>query len=411
MERQYIRTHPWIKFRIDLRDASPRFWINAGEAKSKCEHIAGVPLKPAVAEILHRVFVAKGIHGTTAIEGNTLTEDQVRRHLEGGLEVNASQEHLIREVDNIANACNQIRSSLLGGEDYPLTPETLKRFNALILKDLPLDEEVIPGRVRTHNVGVRSYLAPAAEDCEHLLSELCKWMESETFQPSAEADQFVFAIVKAIVFHIYLAWIHPFGDGNGRTARLVEFAILLSAGISTPAAHLLSNHYNITRKRYYTELERASKSGGNIMPFIEYAMEGFVDGLRDQLELIRIQQWDVAWTVYVHEKFSENTTTSGRRQCRLALDLTPQREPVALNKIQELTPRLAKAYANKTIRTVQRDVRDLERLGLAVRGSLGVIAERGAILAFLPQRKRKKEKSPQLTLALQTDNMPKNNAS
>jgi len=82
-------------------------------------------------------------------------------------------------------------------------------------------------------------------------------------------------------------WIHPFGDGNGRTARLVEFQILLQAGIPSPAAHLLSNHYKQTRTEYYRQLATASRSGGNILPFIEYAVGGFVDGLKEQLALIR----------------------------------------------------------------------------------------------------------------------------
>ncbi len=57
-------------------------------------------------------------------------------------------------------------------------------------------------------------------------------------------------VLKAIVAHLYIAWIHPFGDGNGRTARMVEFKICLSSGIAVPAGHLLSNHYNETREAY-----------------------------------------------------------------------------------------------------------------------------------------------------------------
>jgi hypothetical protein len=76
----------------------------------------------------------------------------------------------------------------------------------------------------------------------------------------------VYAILKAMVAHLYLAWTHPFGDGNGRTARLIEFHILLSAGVPSPAAHLFSNHYNQTRAEYYRQLDRASKSGGH--PFL-----------------------------------------------------------------------------------------------------------------------------------------------
>jgi hypothetical protein len=72
--RTFERTHPWISFRIDLRQARPQLWMLLGEASSKCEHIAGVPLRPATAEQLHLLYLAKGAAATTAIEGNSLTE-------------------------------------------------------------------------------------------------------------------------------------------------------------------------------------------------------------------------------------------------------------------------------------------------------------------------------------------------
>ena len=56
--------------------------------------------------------------------------------------------------------------------------------------------------------------------------------------------------------------------------------ILVISGVPAPAAHLLSNHYNQTRSEYYRQLGRASQSGGDVLPFITYAVRGFVDGLR-----------------------------------------------------------------------------------------------------------------------------------
>src|SRR4030065_2907005 len=92
-----------------------------------------------------------------------------------------------------------------------------------------------------------------------------------------------YVIIKAVIAHLYFEWIHPFGDGNGRTGRLVEFQILVSSGVPPPAAPLLSNHYNLTRSAYYRELNLASRSGGDVIPFVCYAAEGFVDGLREQI--------------------------------------------------------------------------------------------------------------------------------
>ncbi|WP_433223897.1 Fic family protein [Dactylosporangium sp. CS-047395] len=49
---------------------------------------------------------------------------------------------------------------------------------------------------------------------------------------------FPLAMIKAMLAHLYLAWIHPFGDGNGRTARLIESQLLLQAGVPVPAANV-----------------------------------------------------------------------------------------------------------------------------------------------------------------------------
>ena len=79
--------------------------------------------------------------------------------------------------------------------------------------------------------------------------------------------------MKAVVAHLYIAWIHPFGDGNGRTARLLELQILLGAGFPVPTCQLLSNHYNQTRTEYYRELDLASHRRSPT-EFLVYALEG-----------------------------------------------------------------------------------------------------------------------------------------
>jgi Fic family protein len=130
---------------------------------------------------------------------------------------------------------------------------------------------------------VFSYRGAPPEDCEHLLDRLCDWLSCNDFDGPPDL-RVAFAIVRAIIAHLYLAWIHPFGDGNGRAARLVEFDILFSAGMPTPAAHLLSNHYNLTRTEYYRQLEYASASGGDILQFVNYAVQGLLEWTQGAIE-------------------------------------------------------------------------------------------------------------------------------
>jgi Fic family protein len=237
-----------------------------GEAQSKCEHIAGVPLQPSTSHELHQIYLAKGVLATTAIEGNTLTEEEVRQLVEGKLKVPPSKDYLKREAENITTAYNQIADRLLKGESADLTVPDIKNFNRLVLEGLPLEEGTEPGKIRRGSAVVGNYRGAPAEDCEYLLQRLCEWLNGEDFK-KAENLATAFSLLKAIMAHLYLAWIHPFGDGNGRTARLVELQILVAAGIPKPAAHLFSNHYNQTRQEYYRQLDRASKSGGDVLPF------------------------------------------------------------------------------------------------------------------------------------------------
>lgn len=362
-----------------------------GECQSKCDHLARAPLRPETAEQLHQIYLAKGILATTAIEGNTLTEEQVRQHVEGKLQVPVSKKYLQREVDNILRACNGITDLVHSGRTPDLDLARVKGLNAQVLKDLELAEDVHAGEIRTHSVGIGNvYRGAPPEDCEYLLDRLCAWLNSDTFKPTDELREYAiaFALLRAVIAHLYLAWIHPFGDGNGRTARLVEFQILISSGVPAPGAHLLSNHYNATRTEYYRQLSLASKSAGNALPFLSYAVQGFLDGLRQQLEFIWDQNYDVVWRNYVHETFRDKAGAANERRRHLILDLSRQAAPVPRQRLSEISTRLAKAYARKTDKTLSRDVNILRDMGLLEEEAKGYRAHKELILAFLPTTAR-----------------------
>jgi Fic family protein len=257
----------------------------------------------------------------------------------------------------------------------------------MVLNKLKLETDEPPGRVRMSSVGVGNYLGAPAGECEHLVRRLCDWLGSPDFQGNGK-DAIVTAILKAILAHLYIAWIHPFPDGNGRTARLIEFQILIAAGVSSPAAHLLSNHYNKTRSEYYRQLDLASKSNGNVIPFLEYAVQGLIDGLVAQLEAIRNFQWQVTWKNYVHDQFGHKNemSISELRQHHLAIDLSDKEGFITLDKIKEVSTRITLAYAKKSNKTLRRDLNRLKEFELIEETKMGFRAMSEKILAFLPPR-------------------------
>lgn len=386
--RTYEETHPWLKsFSLDTRELVYTTWILLGEAASKTEHIAGVPLNPEAAKTLHRVYLVKGVLATTAIEGNTLTEEEVRDHLEGRLELPPSRQYLGQEIDNIVAACNSIGNAVIRMGVGPISVDEIREYNRFVLKGLPLQEDVVPGEFRQHSVLVGRYRGAPAKDGEFLLGKLCDWLNS--LEPPKGLEK-PFSILSAIAAHLYFVWIHPFGDGNGRTARLIEFRYLLQAGFPTPAAHLLSNFYNQTRTEYYRQLDAAGRSGGRMEGFIAYAAQGLVDQLREQLNFIRGKQWETTWQNYVYERFGQGSPTHLRRR-RLVLELSKISENkgwILVSDIPDLLPRVASQYANKTLKTLSRDLNAIEEMKLIEREGRRVRANKGLILAFLPSRAR-----------------------
>ncbi len=389
----YKETHPWLTFAINMEKAGHTIWMLLAEAKSKCEHIAGTPLRPATSQKLLELYLAKGVLATTAIEGNTLSEEEVQKIIKGHLEVSPSREYLKQENENIIKACNLIKSRIMTSSSGDLSVEEIMEYNRIVLENVPLAEDVVPGQLRRHRVIVGRYRGAPPNDCKYLLERLCNWLNDPTFQPETQNYRLPFNFLRAILAHLYLAWIHPFGDGNGRTARLVEFQILLSAGVPAPAAHLLSNHYNQTRHEYYLQLDAAGKSGGNVMPFIRYALQGFVDGLKEQLDLIRKEQWDIIWRNYIHETFKDKNTKTEVRRRRLVLDLSLHPNPVHESAIITTSKRVMKSYQGKTHKTLSRDLNKLVEMGLIERTPEGIRPKREIILAFLPEQRDSESKT------------------
>ncbi|HEY3131693.1 MAG TPA: hypothetical protein VGL91_19725 [Acidobacteriota bacterium] len=131
-----------------------------------------------------------------------------------------------------------------------------------------------------------------------------------------------------------------------------------------------------------------------MIPFILYGVRGLADGLRSQLSVIRQQQWDVAWQNFVHQSFRDKGGSAYERKQQLVLDLSKESQPVPLTKLSEISPRIAKAYANKTAKTLSRDVNQLIEMHLIKREENGLVAFKDILLAFLPVTAQIKKPQP-----------------
>lgn len=383
--RGYEESHPWITFKAtDVNDLDPRLWMLLGEARSKCEHLAGTPLRPDVARHLYEVTLVKGAQATAAIEGNTLTEEQVEGIYRGTYKAPPSRAYQEREIRNVLDALMEIDGQVMRGDCPKITSELVCEYNLRVLEGTEYEPHVIPGRMRDYSVGVSGYRGAPAEDCGFLVSQLSEWLESDVFTSDDPELSFALAVACAIYAHLYIAWIHPFGDGNGRTARLLEFLILARCGmVPLPAAHLLSNHYNLTRDQYYRELAEASRTR-NTTNLVTYAVQGLVDGIRDQIDRVRIQQFNVTWINYVHDMMGQFPSSPTRDRQRSLVLAMPSGEVVPRAELEGLTPKLAALYAKAGPRTLARDLNRLQEAGLIVKRRKGWMSNDSIIRAFLP---------------------------
>ncbi|GAB3458683.1 Fic family protein [Actinophytocola sediminis] len=385
--RRYETSHPWLTFRYDPRFDPTHTLL--GEAFSKCQHLAGTPLQPGLAKHLASVYLVKGAVATTAIEGNTLTEEEVHELRDQRKQLPPSQRYLQQEIDNVIAALNRIDQSARRGDSLRLTPEWIKEQNRRILDSLEVAEHVAPGEYTDTPLAVGSvYRGAPPADIPYLMEKLCEWLNKwiePIRDPNTPDDQRFFqSFFAAVLGHLYLAWIHPFGDGNGRTARLLECALLAHSGVVPwVASNLLSDHYNRTRSRYYQRLDEASKTR-DVRKFVAYSAQGFVDMLREQILEVQSMQRSTAWINFVHERF--HTESAGKTQQRrrlLALTLEPGR-PTTRREIRRLSVDLAELYATKEEKTVTRDLNRLAQMGLIRRVNNGYLPNIEIMDAFLP---------------------------
>jgi Fic family protein len=258
-------------------------------------------------------------------------------------------------------------------------------------KDLGEHFQGIPGKFRAsgHNVVVGTYRPPPGEDVAPLMLRFCEWMK-ETFRYKEGKQSFPEQVLQAIVAHVYLAMIHPFGDGNGRTARLIEFYILLRAGLPDIASHILSNHYNDTRQEYYRQLDLCVRER-DLSGFIKYAVLGFRDGLRGVLDFVQKNLLEMSWHKFIYDVLDSKKATGKsraivkrRRTLALCFPVDKWHTPDDLVVSSGV---LAKEYARLSSATLMRDLAELERLELIVKDKDKYKGNIEIMRGYMPMRK------------------------
>jgi len=216
----------------------PRLLTRIEGKKSELDSLR--PLPVAAVNRLKEQFTVEWIYNSNAIEGNTLTLRETQLILETGLTIGGKslREHF--EVTNHKDAIEYVES--LADDKEPLSAFHVRQIHKLVLSQIDNENA---GQYRKTEVRIAGakHIPPEAWDIPQRMTDWENWLK--------DSQKRIHPVELAALAHHQLAAIHPFIDGNGRTARLVMNLILLRA--SYPPAVIL----RVNRKQYYQVLAQA----------------------------------------------------------------------------------------------------------------------------------------------------------
>ena len=177
-----------------------------------------------------------------------------------------------QELRNIRKAITFIED-LMGADDpHPITPSLIRELQKIITTGLVRDGSKTPGAWRSEPVKITNskHTPPEHLEVPALIQELCDYIEDN--------NEVKLDIIKIATAHHRFAAIHPFDNGNGRTARLITYAMLVRARFIDKTKRTILNPsaiFCIDRQRYYDMLEKAdSGNEGDIEDWCLYVAQG-----------------------------------------------------------------------------------------------------------------------------------------
>lgn len=239
------------------------------------ESFRETPLDKIALEKLREHFRTHHIFHSTGIEGNRLTLQETSLVLKEGIDISGKPLKDSIEVKNLGIAFDFLYE--LAQEDVQVSENYLKQIHKLIIGD---DESLSPGNYR--NIGVvitgSDHTPPEPFEVPIKMRALFDWINDNQSQNP---------IITAAVAHHEMVKIHPFKDGNGRTARLLLNLILLKAGFP------ICNIKRTERPDYYNALSLADE--GEYEPIIEVVTNNcttlFEEYIRVRDESNRLKDW------------------------------------------------------------------------------------------------------------------------
>ncbi len=251
---------------------------NLGRIEAARAIIENAILVPLWERQFREEAVLRAVHHSTHVEGNSLSKHQTQKILDGQV-VQLLEKRDVQEIINYRQVIQYIED-VYKDHSKPITLETINKIHALCMQKVLA--EVALGKYRTGTAVVKNmvtgaivFTPPVPSAVPSLMDEFIKWLWH------ANTDN-INAILKAGIIHYQLVYIHPFTDGNGRTARALSTLSLYKDGYDIKRFFCLDEYFDNDSISYYSAL-RLTDEQQDLTPWLEY----FSYGLAQELEKVK----------------------------------------------------------------------------------------------------------------------------
>jgi Fic family protein len=317
--------------------------------------VRDLPILPDMAARLEEEIIRRSIFGTAAIEGNPLKEEEVAR-IVSEYDKLENLERADKEIRNLKTAYDYLAKIKVNAESaFILEEDQIKHVHSVITSNI-VHEQNIPGQYRNHIVKVGDdshggvYTPPhILKDIQTLMGKFMHWINSPEITV-------LDPIIRATLAHYHFGLIHPFGDGNGRTARLIEASLMKASGF-TYVPVMLSNYYYKHVDDYFLAFSISRKNKEHdITHFLEFVLKGVIESLTEIKD--RIIYFIRIFTLRDYYAFLRKEKKLNRRRYDLLMILLDESGSFSFDDLFTI-PRFRVLYKAVSQRTAKRDLKAL----------------------------------------------------
>lgn len=347
---------------------SPKYSItnailkNVGIIDSAREVITSAPLVPAWEKRFQSEARAKIIHHGTHLEGNDLNLDEVEEVLDHQpLIIDHSlppgRDRDIQEIINYRTVMDYL-DTFTPSEVPPWRDEVgpsrhiLQEIHRLTVTNLLPESEA--GHYRSVKVVIRNnttqeitFRPPAPTEVSFLIEELFTWL-------SGSEGKEVHPLLRAGLLHYELVRIHPFVDGNGRTARAMALLLLFLEGYEVKKFFALEEYYDSHPEEYYTALQSVTLTG-ETTTWLEY----FTQGIAIEFNRVKVMVQNLSLDLHLKSMIGGRQLTLSERQIKLVQHIERHKE-IGMGNVRDL-------FSDVSEDTILRDLRDLVAKNLLIK--------------------------------------------